>query len=294
MKAGVSLPSVTAAKKSIVKEEMAHHCRRRTRGVKYTAGAIEALLLSFATATDTLGVPLLKDEMQEIWEEQKHHLACLQDPPGVELYTITGHINKGGVRLPVLRCARRSTSLESFHLHLAGFVPGTAVSAVNFHAFLLDGLTWWNSARAAAAIQPEERVRTFDMRLASKVNALSHIVHSKAVLPLLNPPSEYTYSRWWIMQHSIQQVVDHAAFYPAGGGSCSILSSRWWIMQHSIQQVMDHAAFYPAGGGSCSILSRRWWAYSWRPMWPYTMKVKKCIELIPLNSTPPALGCLTQ
>ena len=123
---------------------------------------------------------------------KKYHLACLQDPPGVELYTITGHINKGGVRLPLLRCARGSTSLESFHLHLAGFVPGTAVSAVNFHAFLLDGLTRWNSARAAAAIQPEERVRTFDMRLASKVNALSHIVHSKAVLPLLSPPSEYT------------------------------------------------------------------------------------------------------
>ena len=192
VKAGVSLPSVTAAKKSIVKEEMARHCRRRTRGVECTGGAIEALLLSFATATDTLGVPLLKDEMQEIWEEQKHHLACLQDPPGVELYTITGHIKKGGMILPVLRCARGSTSLESFHLHLARFVPGTAVSAVNFHAFLLDGLTRWNSARAAAAIQPEERVRTFDMRLASKVNALSHIVHNKAVLPLLNPPSEYT------------------------------------------------------------------------------------------------------
>ena len=38
-----------------------------------------------------------------VCEEQKHHIPCLQDPPGIELYTIVGYLNKGGVRLPVLR-----------------------------------------------------------------------------------------------------------------------------------------------------------------------------------------------
>ena len=49
--------------------------------------------------------------------EQQKHLLCIQDPEGIQLYTLTGHITKGGVRLPVYRCARGSTSLESFHLH---------------------------------------------------------------------------------------------------------------------------------------------------------------------------------
>ena len=118
-----------------------------------TVATIESLLLSFSSATDTLGVPLLK-EIKNVWEEQKHHIPSLQDPPGIELI---GHLNKGGVRLSVLRCARGSTSLESFRLHLARFVPGTAASAVNFQAFLVDGLTRWNSARATAAIHTSQK-----------------------------------------------------------------------------------------------------------------------------------------
>lgn len=32
--------------------------------------------------------------------------------------------SQGGVRFPVLRCAGGATSPESFHLHLARFIPG--------------------------------------------------------------------------------------------------------------------------------------------------------------------------
>ena len=45
--------------------------------------------------------------------------ASCQDPPSIQLYTETARLVKGGVSLPVFRCARGSTSLESFHLHLA-------------------------------------------------------------------------------------------------------------------------------------------------------------------------------
>ena len=144
---------------------------------------------------DTLGVPLLKEETQSIWEEQRHHVSCLQDPPGVELYTITGHINKGGVTLPVFRCAWASTSLESFHLHLARFVPGSAAGAVNLQAFLLDGMTRWNTSRAAEAIQSakaEEGLRSFDVCLIDKVNGLSQTLHGKSVVPKYIAPSVYT------------------------------------------------------------------------------------------------------
>ena len=55
---------------------------------------IEELLLSLSSATDTLGVPMLKQEMKDIWQEQQKHVACLKDPPSVSLYTVTGHLQR--------------------------------------------------------------------------------------------------------------------------------------------------------------------------------------------------------
>ncbi|KAK2170216.1 hypothetical protein NP493_1158g00062 [Ridgeia piscesae] len=95
--AGIASPSESAIRKAITRDELALHCRRRTRGSEATVTAIETLLLALADATDTLGVPLLTDA----------------------LYSVTGTLNKGVVQLPVLRCARGTTSLKSFHLHLA-------------------------------------------------------------------------------------------------------------------------------------------------------------------------------
>ncbi len=106
-------------------KELARHCRRRTRGAQETKQLIEKLLRDFRGATDTMGVQLLDQErMQEIWRIQQRHIECIQDPPGVQLYRKTGQVTNGGVILPVYRCARGSTSLESFHLHLNRFVPG--------------------------------------------------------------------------------------------------------------------------------------------------------------------------
>ena len=194
VRAGIPNPPESAIKKAISKEELARHCRRRTRGVGKTVELIESLLLALSSATDTLGVPLLKEEMQTIWDEQRKHIACIQDPPNMSLYTITGHSNKGGVQLPILRCARGTTSLESFHLHLARFIPGTSASDLHFQAYLLEGLTRWNAARASSALHPptEPTLRTFDTRLQSKVKALSQSVHGKDILTLYQPPAQYT------------------------------------------------------------------------------------------------------
>ena len=122
--AGIPNPSDSAVRKAITKAEMARHCKRRTRGVAATKEVINNLLLELSTSTDTLGVPFLKPEMRTIWSEQPHHLACIQDPPDIKLYTKTGEIEKGGIKLPVYRCARGSTCLESYHLHMARFIPG--------------------------------------------------------------------------------------------------------------------------------------------------------------------------
>lgn len=113
--------------RKIGRKEMALHCRRRTRGAAATEVLLLDLLETFngEKGVDTLGIPLLDSiRIQEIWNEQRRHLHCIQDPPGVQLYTETGKITKGSVILPVYRCARGSTSLESFHLHLNRFIPG--------------------------------------------------------------------------------------------------------------------------------------------------------------------------
>ena len=38
---------------------------------------------------DAHGVPLLTEEADDIWKEQKKHIKCIQDLPDVPLYTVT-------------------------------------------------------------------------------------------------------------------------------------------------------------------------------------------------------------
>ena len=66
--AGIPNPSNAAVKEALTSKELARHCRRRTRGPEQTADLIESLLLTLASSTDTLGVPLFLEEMREIWE----------------------------------------------------------------------------------------------------------------------------------------------------------------------------------------------------------------------------------
>ena len=77
--------------------------------------------------------------MVTIWEEEKKYVKCIQGPDGIILYTITGHITKGGVELPVFRCACGTTSLESFYLHLAENADvGINLLTYLYSNFLLD------------------------------------------------------------------------------------------------------------------------------------------------------------
>lgn len=166
---GLSEHAVVA---NISRKEVLRHCKRATRGEEKTIELIDELLLTMNTRTNLLGEPLFSEHIDTIWQEERRHVKCLQDPAGISLYTKTGILNKGGVELPVYRCARGSTSLESFHLHLARFIPGTAASALNYQAFILEGLSRWNEDRAAASLQrPQlgEQFRSFNTRLKMQV-----------------------------------------------------------------------------------------------------------------------------
>ena len=116
--------------KRVSRDELALHCRRSTRGEKETTSLISRLLEAFDgdKGRNTQGVPLIDSQrMREVWDAQKKHIACIQDPANYELYIETGKVKKGGIPLPVYRCARGSTSLECFHLYLARFIPGIKI-----------------------------------------------------------------------------------------------------------------------------------------------------------------------
>nr|CAB3262884.1 uncharacterized protein LOC100184639 [Phallusia mammillata] len=191
---GVQNPSDVAVMKAISKSEIQRHCRKKTRGAVESIALIDRLISTFQSLTDMLGVPILRDEMSAIWNEQKKHVPCIQDPPGVQLYTLTGIINKGGVNLSVYRCGRGSTSLESFHLHLNRFIPGTSASGANFQAYLLEGITRWNADRRDAAYDwPEPpTLRTYNVALQDAANQLSIPVLNKPLLPTFRAPGKYT------------------------------------------------------------------------------------------------------
>lgn len=114
--------------RSLTKQELARHCRRRTRGVEETTRLLNELVEVYESprATDLLGVRLFpKGALRETWVQQERHVQCIQDPPGVRLYfSLPKPLMKGGHPLPVYKCARGSTSLEGFHNHLARFIPG--------------------------------------------------------------------------------------------------------------------------------------------------------------------------
>ncbi|XP_071245917.1 uncharacterized protein [Salvelinus alpinus] len=183
--------------KRISLKEMARHCRRRTRGAEETERLIGELLETFIDATDTLGVRLLdRDRMQAIWQTQRRHLVCIQDPPGVSIYTNKGKdVTKGGVILPVLRCARESTSLESFHLHLNRFIPGTSASAEHFQAYLLEGLVRWNEDRAEAAAEgggQKQTLHCYDGVAQHAINELSQKLLGCSLVKDHTRPAKYT------------------------------------------------------------------------------------------------------
>ncbi|XP_061651844.1 uncharacterized protein LOC133488233 [Phyllopteryx taeniolatus] len=105
--------------------ELARHCRRRTRGAKETERLIQEVLDHFWEAKDTMGMALLDQaRTQHIWDTQRQHMACIQDPPGLPIYTKVGEVTRGGIKLPIFKCVSGSTSLECFHLHQCRFIPG--------------------------------------------------------------------------------------------------------------------------------------------------------------------------
>ncbi|KAL8622718.1 hypothetical protein ACOMHN_009352 [Nucella lapillus] len=192
---GVVEPSDGDIRRSITKQELALHCRRATRGTEETTLLLNSLIDLYTQphATDTLGVPLLDAARAwQTWEEQKRHVKCIQDPEGVSLYQETSPLRKGGHVLKTYRCARGSTSLESFHLHLNRFIPGNSASDLHYQVYLLDGLKRWNQDRAQAATGNGRDPLTYSGLLCHGVNTQYQRVFGQPIIAGFSRPHKYT------------------------------------------------------------------------------------------------------
>ena len=183
------------ARRMLSRKELALHCRRRTRGAETTTDLIDQLIESLRgdRGLDTLGMPIFDQPlMDKIWSEEKKHMTCIQDPVGVQLYVQTGTRRRGGVELKTYRCARGSVSLESFHLHITRFIPGTTASDAYFQALLLEGISRWNDDRMSAAVANATlKYRCFDDKLKAEHTRLSTKLWGRSLVEY-RPPLRYT------------------------------------------------------------------------------------------------------
>ena len=85
---------------------------KKNQGEEKTTELSEELIYLLYSAADVIGVPLLKDETKVIGKEQKKRIPCIQDPPSVEVYTITGYLTKDEVKLPIPQCDCGSAPLK--------------------------------------------------------------------------------------------------------------------------------------------------------------------------------------
>ncbi|XDV25488.1 hypothetical protein PO909_029404 [Leuciscus waleckii] len=187
---GAGPVSEKALDKLITRKELALH-----RGVEETTRRIKALIeeMDSEKGRDTLGVPLLDHEhIQHVWIDQQRHIACIQDPEGFPLYQKTDTVKKGGVELSCYRCARGSTSLESFHLHLNRFIPRTSASDAHFQAYLLEGLMRWNQDRMDEAVRGKTDLRTYSSAEREAMDRLSRKVLKMSLDERYKPPGAYT------------------------------------------------------------------------------------------------------
>ena len=117
---GVSRPTNAAARKATTKEELLKHCRRRTRGV---GGNHHCYRTTSALTLICYRYPGGASSEAGAHYHLKKHIPCIQDLPGITLYTVVGHLVKGGVRLQVLRCARGSTGTSTWHRQCSQVPP---------------------------------------------------------------------------------------------------------------------------------------------------------------------------
>ena len=144
----------------VSKDDLKHFVRRVTVGAHETYTRVQSAIdtLKGPAGLDENGLSLFKDNaaVDEVWAAQQKHLECIQDPPGMNMYTITKHVTRNAVSIPYYTTVRGSNSLEGFHRFLPNMIPGPRCAAVPFQVYLLAGIARWNSDRESAAVKGKQ------------------------------------------------------------------------------------------------------------------------------------------
>ncbi|CAL9685387.1 unnamed protein product [Knipowitschia caucasica] len=178
-----STPTESELTWHVKKEDMKRHCKKFVRNTQDMEQRIERVIevCKGKLVHDLYGAPLFNSELiDKVWEDQRRHLPCLQNPPGLTLYTKTKTEKKGGRMLPVYQCARGKEFMKRFSQHMKKFHADKQKSPSVFQALLLDGLSRWNAARAGKSAQSPFSVRS--SALAHSVNQLALLVCGEKVI----------------------------------------------------------------------------------------------------------------
>ena len=170
---GVPNLSTSATTKAVTKEELARHCRRRTRGMEEMTQLIEELLLSMSHATDTL-VYSSSERRPKRYGRSSRSMFRVSSILQVSPSTPSQATSKKAVSLyqccAVLKALLHwspSTSIWQ------DFIPGSSAGDINYQAYLLEGIVKWNAARAAAAnpdtLIQSQNLSSFDICLKERV-----------------------------------------------------------------------------------------------------------------------------
>ena len=160
----------------VKKSQLKNYARRTTLGVQETFIRVQKLIdyLKGPAGRDDDNIPLFKSDaaIDKVWASQQRHLECIQDPPGMSMYSIVKNVNLNGVILPKYKTFRGSNSLEGFHLFLPKMIPGPHCGAEAYQVHLLSGIARWNSDREAQSVfgQKGRKYRHYNTQLVNRLN----------------------------------------------------------------------------------------------------------------------------
>jgi len=130
-------------------KQVVEHCladRVVRRHVRRKTAQCEVIIQRITHIIDVLKGDAGKDQYQTslfkaniidwVWGNQRRHVHCITDPPGVHMYRLVRHRSRNGVLVPVYKCVRGSNSLEGFHQHLKHMIPGKCIGHHNFIIYI--------------------------------------------------------------------------------------------------------------------------------------------------------------
>ena len=175
------------------KAQLDAHVRHTTRGVNETYARVQEVIDKFkGSAGMEFNTHLFKDDniIDEVWAKQCKHLECIQDPPGMNMYSVVKYVNCNGISLPKYKSIRGNCISDKFNLFLQKDIPGTVCTVDEFQVYLITGIAKWNIARKSESVlgQNEHIYPYYKIPLIDRMNRKHLRSYGEALYPTFRPP----------------------------------------------------------------------------------------------------------